>query len=123
MADNITKLDRNQIEKMSFDEETNSKRVYLAGGELSVELDAEDGDSIIVKHDTQLLPISNNDIIDLSRYSKICLIGASSCKISAIVDNQEILLYNISQGDVKEICLKSVKIELIGSTSAYLSLQ
>ena len=35
-----SKFDRNQIEKMSFDEETRSRRVYLAGGELSIELSA-----------------------------------------------------------------------------------
>jgi hypothetical protein len=119
----MSKLDKHQMDKITFDEQTRSRRMFLAGGELSIELNAEDGDSVLVKQDTQMIPVSNNQILDLSRYSKICLIGATSCKINAMLDNQAILLYNIQQGDVKEICLKSVKIELTGSETAYLSAQ
>lgn len=121
-GNDITKLDRNQIEKMSFDELTRSRRVYLAGGELSMELNAEDGDSVLVKQDTQVIEISNNEVIDLSRFSKICLIGAESCQIKAFIDNQEFVLYNITQGEVKQICLTSVKIGLSVAT-AYLTVQ
>ena len=121
-GNDITKLDRNQIEKMSFDELTRSRRVYLAGGELSIELNAEDGDSVLVKHDTQVIEINNDDVVYLSRFSKICLIGAESCQIKAFIDNQEFVLYNITQGEVKQICLTSVKIGLAAGT-AYLTVQ
>ncbi len=118
----MSKLDKHQMDKLSFDPETNSRRMYIAGGELSLELDADDGDSVLVKQDTQILEVNNNEVIDLSRYSKVCLIGAESCQLKAVIDNQEFMLYNIAQGEVKQICLASVKIGL-SVEKAYLAVQ
>lgn len=118
----MSKLDKHQMDKLTFDEQTRSRRMFLAGGELSIELSADDGDSVLVKHDTQVIEISNNEIVDLSRFSKVCLIGAESCQIKALVDNQEFLLYTVTQGEVKQICLTSVKIGL-SVEKAYLTVQ
>jgi hypothetical protein len=118
----MSKLDKHQMDKITFDEATKSRRMYLAGGDLSIELNAEDGDSVLVKQDTQILEVSNGDVVDLSRFSKLCLIGAESCQIKAFVDNQEFLLYTVAQGEVKQICLTSVKIGL-NVEKAYLTVQ
>lgn len=118
----MSKLDKHQMDKITFDEETRSRRMYIAGGELSMELNAEDGDSVLVKQDTQIIQINNGDVVDLSRFSKICLIGAESCQIKAFVDNKEFLLYTMAQGEVKQICLTSVKIGL-SVEKAYLTAQ
>ncbi len=118
----MSKLDKHQMDKMTFDEDTRSRRMFIAGGEISMELSADDGDSVLVKKDTQIIEISNNEIVDLSRFSKICLIGAQSCQLKAIIDNQEFPLYNIAEGEVKQICLASVKIGL-NVEKAYLTVQ
>ena len=46
MSGNRSRRDPNQIEQYEHNEEINAKRMELVGGEVSMELDADDGDSV-----------------------------------------------------------------------------
>jgi hypothetical protein len=118
-----TRLDMVHIAQLSFDEELGASRVHLVDADLAIELSADDGDSVITKKQTKSIPVKDGDVLDLSMASKVCLIGAEGAKLSAVLDNEEILVYNIVKGSIVDICLTKVKISLDGVDKAYLMVQ
>lgn len=107
-----SKLDVNQIIQHEYDEELSAKRVSIVNADLAIELDANDGDSVVSKKQTQAIQVQNNDILDLSMAEKVCLFGSNGAQLNLIIDNQEIVGYTLPKGVVTPICAVQVKVIL-----------
>ena len=124
MASNRSKLDLIQIHQMCFDEELKASRVSLADADIQIELNADDGDSVISKKQTIAIPIVNGMTIDLSKAEKVCLFGANTVDLKIVIDEVEINAYTLSKGIVKEVCLTTVVLTLSDLvTPSYLMVQ
>lgn len=69
----MSKLDPNQIVKKEHDEETGSKKVKIVSTEMSIELNADDGDSVQTQARCISIELSENEEYDISAYSKATL--------------------------------------------------
>ncbi len=119
-----SRLDPVQMQQMAFDEDLGASRVHLVDADIAIELAAEDGDSVITKVQSEVIPVSDEQVLDLSMYTKVCLIGANQAHLKLVVDNKEILVYTIDKGVIKDIILTNVKIKLIDpEEQAYLLVQ
>jgi hypothetical protein len=79
--------------------------------EMQMELNAEDGDSVISKRETVEIQAQANQIINVERYSKICMLGRVSVDIKAVMnDNSELELMILGQGVPKELCVRRIKV-------------
>lgn len=121
MANDKSRLDPVQIAQRSFDEELGASRVHMVDADMAIELSAEDGDSVITKVQTVALKVMDGQIVDLSMYTKVCLVGAETADLVLVLDNEEFMMYNLVKGVIKEICLTEVKVVL--PNDAYLMVQ
>lgn len=116
-----SKLDQTQIAQLVFDDEKNANRVALVGTEISIELDAEDGDSVISKKKTDVIHLrSPKTILNMSMVEKVCLYGCDKALLKILLDNKEIHCYTLQKGEALDIFAKQVEIELVDADSAYL---
>lgn len=119
-----TKLDPNQISQSEHDQVAKAKKVKIVDTAFSIELDAEDGDSVISKKQTKAVLISDGVILDLSMVGKVCLFGANSAKLEIMLDSVQLDAYTIQKGIVQDVCLTQVKVTLSDpETTSYLMVQ
>lgn len=88
MSHEGSKLSPHQISQALFDEDKVATRVHLVDADLAIELDAEDGDSVITVKRTQLVEVNPNDIMDFSLLSELCVyVSDASIQILDYDDN------------------------------------
>jgi hypothetical protein len=111
MSENRAKVDPIHALQRSFDEQTNSFHMHMTNLELEMELNAEDGDSVISKRETVEIQAEANEIILVERYSKVCMLGQESVDIKAVMgDNTELELMTLLKGVPKELCVRRIKV-------------
>jgi hypothetical protein len=121
MSSGRSKLDQTQILQSVYDPENDALRSVLTGTSFAIELDAEDGDSVISKKKTDIIELTlPKTVIDLSMVEKVCLYGCDTALLKILVDNQEVHCYTLTKGNIIEIMAKRVEIDLLDATHALL---
>ena len=119
-----SKKDPAQIEQCEHNDDLNAKRVEIVHADIAIELDANDGDSVIAKKQTMAILLTDGIVLDLSMVEKVCLFGCISAKLDIVVDTEQLEAYTISRGILKEVCVTQVKITLSEpNTVSYLMVQ
>ena len=88
---NITKLDSNQVIRKAYNEENESLDVSLTNLEMSLELNAEDGDSVMVSKRSKLFksegPVSEF-IIDIEMLEKVRIYSTGTFSLEISPDGE-----------------------------------
>ncbi len=79
-----SRLNEVQIAQFEHDEASESKKVKITNGDISIELSAADGDSVILKSDSVLTLITDGQQIDLSLASRVCLYGVAAATLKVV---------------------------------------
>jgi hypothetical protein len=104
-----SKLDPVHIQQYVFDEETESYKVKLIPTEMSIELDAADGDNIRVIPNGSKLN-ENDQIMSCVGMKTVCLYGEGIVSISPEDEGDEFYTLIITSLQPKEICARRIKI-------------
>lgn len=104
-----SKLDPNQIIQTTFDEQLEAQRVSVLPMEMSIELDAQDGDSVLVLKDMQVIQAMAGQLIDSSKASRMSV--TISCNVNMIVGEVSVSLGSLAAGQVKEICSPQIQVD------------
>ena len=116
-----SRLDPVQIAQLTYDDTKQATKVALVGAEFAVQLNAEEGDSVISKKKTDIIPLTSpKSILDLSMVEKVCLYGCDSALLRILLDNEEVYCYTLTKGNTVEIMAQKVEVELLGAEKAYL---
>lgn len=111
-----SKMDVNHIQQITFDEDAEAVRVLMLPTDMSIELSAEDGDSVQTQKQMQVLEVLANQIIDTSKASKICILSedlsVESVSAIALVLNKEIHLMELVPGHIEAICVPAIKLSV-----------
>lgn len=94
----------------SYDEDAQAFNMQLKNLEISMELNADDGDSVSTQSKMTELKVTAGDIIDTSKATKICALGASPAIKAIMSDDTEISMPSLSAGAVTAICVPKLKI-------------
>jgi hypothetical protein len=105
-----SKMDPVHMLQESYDEATQSFNMQLKNLEMAIELSAADGDSVLTQPQMLELKVTAGDIIDTSKYTKICALGASTLVSAVMSDSVEIELPALPQGAVVAICVPKIKV-------------
>lgn len=103
-----SKLDPSQIQQHVYDETNEALKVSLTPIEMAIELDANDGDSVLVIPKMQVIDADADQIIDTSMAKRMSV--SADCTLSLIIEDIEILAGTISAGEVREICIPQIKL-------------
>lgn len=111
----ITKLDHNQVIKRSFNEEEDSLDVTLKNLEMSIELDATDGDSVQVVKKSILFKSESPVIefeVDISLLEKVQVYADSAYNLQISPDGERYfaLANNPVSGPVLNVMGKKLKV-------------
>lgn len=85
-----SKLDVNQMAQSVFDEESMANRVKLVDTNIAIAVNAEEGDSVVSMKKNRMLTVKNNDILDVSLVSKIC-VYSHGVGIVVLDENDDVL--------------------------------
>lgn len=120
----MSNLDVTQIQKLKYDSEKKADRVVLVNEDLEMELSAEDGDSVVSKCLTQAIFVQENQEVDLSMASKVCLVGDSeTATLVATVEGIEVLSLTLKKGEITPVCITTAKIKNISGQKVFLMVQ
>jgi hypothetical protein len=97
-----SKLDSTQIFQHVYNEEKEAFSVDMLPTEMSIELNADDGDSVIARREMEVLDVSADEIIATSKHSRMSVTVETEIKM--VVSGIEISLGILAPGQVKEIC-------------------
>ncbi len=103
-----SKLDPYQIQRMTFDEESNSVKVTMLPVEMAMELSADDGDSVLSIPKMQVIEADADQIIDTSKAKKMNIIAGSAVACSMVINSQEISLGSLS--GIHDVCSPAIKV-------------
>ena len=88
---NITKLDSNQVIRKAYNEENESLDVSLTNLEMSLELNADDGDSVMISKKSKLFksegPVSEF-IIDIEMLEKVQIYSTGDFNLEISPDGE-----------------------------------
>lgn len=105
-----SKMDPVHMLQEAYDESTQAFSMQLKNLEMAIELSADDGDSVLTQTKMVELKVTAGDIIDTSKYSKVCALGASTLIKAVMSDSVEIELPALAQGIVVAICVPKIKV-------------
>lgn len=94
----------------AYDEDSQAFNMQLKNLEISMELNADDGDSVSTQSKMTELKVEAGDIIDTSKATKICALGASPAIKAVMSDDTEINMTSLAAGTVTAICVPKLKI-------------
>lgn len=94
----------------AYNEDSQSFSMHLKDLQIAIELDANDGDSVQIQPQMHELKVLSGDIIDTSKASKICVLGASPTIKAVMSDNVEIAMGTLTEKVVTSICVPKLKI-------------
>jgi hypothetical protein len=103
-----SKMDPSQISQITFDEQLEATRVYMLPTEMEMELNADDGDSILTQKQMQVIQAEAGQLIDTSKASRMSI--TSESEVLMCIDELEISLGTLTPGQVKEICTPAIKL-------------
>jgi hypothetical protein len=103
-----SKLDPYQIQRITFDEESSAVKVKMIPIEMSMELSADDGDSILSLKQMQVIEALAGQVIDTSKASRMNVVSASPVACSMVINSQEISLGNLS--GIHDVCSPAIKV-------------
>lgn len=124
MANN-NQLDPVHIQRRSFDSEKDAMRVSMLPMEMSMELNADDGDSVLAKRQMEVVQLNNNDTVDCSKYSRIMFftsdITFDKMTLKVLINNNiELPFTQLSPNVLLEICCPKIKFEFTLTENAIL---
>jgi hypothetical protein len=103
-----SKADPIQIARMTFDEEAEATRVVMVPTEMSMELSAEDGDSILAHPVMQVLEVEAGQIVDTSKARRVMSV-VDEVVITAVILSTEVPMYMLNSMLPSEICVPAIK--------------
>lgn len=110
MSHESSKLSPQQISQATFNEVKMAQRMELVDADLAIELNANDGDSVIVVEKNSMVLLGNNNIIDLSLVTKVCAY-ADNVILKVLDENQDILHeFLLVKGVPTEIMANNVQV-------------
>ncbi len=110
-----SKLDPSHIIQHIYDTATESAKVSIQNLDLAIELSADDGDTIVPQKKMIEVAVAINDIIDTSKYSRICMFGQATMAIKAVLaNNTEYTLVTLAAGVYQDICVPRIKVPSAG---------
>lgn len=119
----MSKYDSAQIPKLTFDPLTNSNKVTLVSTDISIELSAADGDSVISKSMASSMILVSGQIVDISQANELMFASLDNITVNILLrlDNIDIPVYTaIPTNQVKDICLTTVKFIFTATNPVYL---
>lgn len=119
----MSKLDSNQINKLTYDSVNNANRMTMVSTDIAIELSAADGDSVIAKSQSTALLIINDQVVDLSMVNSIMFVSQDVVTVGVflVIDGDEIEVYNsIPTNTLTEICLTTAKFVFSSLDPVYL---
>lgn len=105
-----SKMDPVHMLQESYDEGTQAFNMQLKNLEIAIELNAEDGDSVLTQPRMLELKVEAGDVIECSKFTKICALGGSPIIKAIMSDNIEIDLFSLPEKTIVPICLPKIKI-------------
>ena len=113
MASNLTS---ELIIRRVFDDVTGALKIIST--DMSIELSADDGDSVIPQKATVQMAVTAGQIVDVTKYSRITYLhpvnANTGLKIMLNDNTTEITAPNLTTAVSTEICARSIKIMLAG---------
>lgn len=114
----ITKLDQNQVLRHSFNDEEKSLDVTLKNLEMSIELDAADGDSVQVVKKSQVFksegPVTEFEI-DISLLEKVQVYANSAHNLEISPDGESYFSFGSNPGTGSALNVMGQKLKVISS--------
>lgn len=114
----------------SFDRSTDSLKTTLINTEITMELDANDGDSVTAYKPKSNQQVTSGDIIDCEGMSRLAVyvIGTTAeLKLEASPDGVAFITIASAPAEdsvlIKDICAKSIKITADGATAIHAVMQ
>lgn len=109
-------LNLSTIFQRVYDSTTNSLK--MTSSDMSIELSADDGDSVVPQKKTLQIAVTAGQIVDVSKYSQITYLHPSNphsdLKIMMLDGITEISAPNLTTGHTFNICAASIKIVSAG---------
>ena len=99
-----------------FDSTSNALRI--TSSDMTIELSANDGDSVLTQRQTAQLAVTAGQVVDVSKYSKITYLSAVNANTTTKImlrDNvTEVNGPTLSMGVATDVCAVNLKITLAG---------
>lgn len=118
-------LDPVHMLQHAYNEQDESFNVTMLPMELSIELNADDGDSVLVQNKMTVLENAQDSLsIDTSKVSKICVLSqdqSAQVQLKAVINDIEIPMGNLNLNEVKSLCVPAIK--LVSNSPLILVLQ
>lgn len=121
-----SKLDAVQIIRETFDAATSSSKVNIVNAEIAVELNADDGDTIVNLRNTTTFTLTSGQVLNTSRVSRIAVYsadGAAAVTLVAKIGAVEISIGTLALNTIREIALPELKITFTATQPVYLVTQ
>lgn len=101
-------LDPVHIEQTEHDSDAEAKRVMVVSTDMSIELSAEDGDSVMAKNESQI--VSGTEEAYCRGMKTVCLYGSCE-KVQVSPSDSEDRWHDLSAGEMepKEICARRIR--------------
>lgn len=103
-------MDAVHIWQSIYDEDTETIKVELLPLELAINLDAEDGDSVLSMPQSSILTEGE---ADCKRVKTICLYGSGTVSVSPSDSGEDFQVLSVTELVPKAICARRIK--LVGS--------
>lgn len=124
-----SKLDATQIAQTVFDADEEAYRSTIVGGEMEIELDHSDGDSVLALPlmTVPVDPVALNDTFNTTTAKRVCFVSEDNTMtvvIIGVVNGVEFTIDTLNFAEIKEICVPELKIGTITSSDpVYIVLQ
>jgi hypothetical protein len=106
-----SKVDPVHIQQYVYDEELEAYRVHILPTEIQMELNAEDGDSVICKHDS--IVVDQTAIQSCVGMKTVCLYGAGTVSISP--DDTGSVFYDLALTALVPVSICARRVKIVGT--------
>ena len=103
-------MDPIHIAQSVYDADLEAQRVYMLPTELEMELNADDGDSVLALRQMQVVDAQADVLIDSSKATRMTV--TETCEVKMAVADVEISLGSLNPGQILEICSPQIKVSV-----------
>lgn len=106
-----SKVDPVHMMQFAFDDASESFKTKLTDTEISMELSAEDGDSVIAKREFLVVSIDENSPpLNVSMYSQVC--AYDNIQVTIMLENNSVLgQFSLIPSNVTDILAPYIKVD------------
>jgi hypothetical protein len=109
-----SKLDPTQIMQYEFDERSRAKKVKIIDTEMGIELDADDGDSVLARAESFEVRPSMDEEFDVSKWRKFVVYTKDDSFVLEVGVDDMWEILPVSPGKPCEVIAKKMRVNVSG---------